>query len=119
MAKLQHHIFICQNTREAGHPRGSCCPAGDNALVKPFKAAIKKYGVDSVIRANKSGCLDQCEHGPTVVIYPDAIWYGGVRPEDADEIVAAISQGRMVERLALKESCINTASCEHKPARTD
>jgi (2Fe-2S) ferredoxin len=115
VARFQHHIFICQNTREAGHARGSCNPAGDQALLKPFKDALKKYGLDATVRANKSGCLDQCEHGPTVVIYPDAIWYGGVTAENAEEIVAALSQGRVVGRLALKDGCIHTASCEHKP----
>ena len=30
------------------------------------------------VRANKAGCLDQCEHGPTVVVYPEAVWYGHV-----------------------------------------
>lgn len=117
MARLIHHIFICQNTRDAGHPRGSCSPAGDTALVKPFKDALKKFGLEATIRANKSGCLDHCEHGPTVVIYPDAIWYGGVKPEHAEEIVQALAEGRTVERLALKEGCINTPSCEHKPAK--
>ena len=64
------------------------------------------------VRANKSGCLDQCEHGPTVVVYPEAVWYGFVDAADVEEIVTShIVNGRPVERLQLAESCLNTASC--------
>jgi (2Fe-2S) ferredoxin len=64
---------------------------------------------------NKSGCLDQCEHGPTVVVYPEAVWYGNVQPEDAAEIVTEhLVGGRPVERLRLAEECVNTKSCPHR-----
>lgn len=118
MPKFQHHIFICQNTREAGHPRGCCNPGGNSRLIKLFKEALKKHGLDGGVRANKSGCLDHCEHGPNVVIYPDAIWYGWVKDEDVEEIVAALAEDRVVERLALKNECINTPACEHRKKLT-
>ncbi len=61
------------------------------------------------VRINKSGCLDQCEHGPTVVVYPEAVWYGNVKPEDAEEIVQEhLVGGRPVERLRIAEECMNT-----------
>jgi (2Fe-2S) ferredoxin len=85
--------------------------------VKLFKEGLKKYGLDGKVRSNKSGCLDQCEHGPTVVIYPDALWYGGVTSGDVNEIVHALSENRIVERLKLKDHCINTPACEHKPKK--
>ncbi|MBL7961022.1 (2Fe-2S) ferredoxin domain-containing protein [bacterium] len=118
MAKFKHHIFICQNTRETGHPRGSCNSDGKSELLKLFKESVKKYGLDGKVRSNKAGCLDQCEHGPTVVIYPEAVWYGGVKAEDADEIVKSLAEGRTVDRLKLKDSCINTPTCEHKPKKS-
>ncbi len=63
------------------------------------------------MRANKSGCLDQCEHGPTVVVYPEQVWYGHVQSTDVDEIVREhIVGGRVVERLRLPEGCVNTRS---------
>ena len=114
MPKLEHHIFICQNTRESGHPRGCCNPEGSSPLPKLFKESLKKHGLSGKIRSNKSGCLDQCEHGPNVVIYPEAIWYGWVQETDVDEIVEALAEGRKVERLQLKDSCINTLVCEHR-----
>jgi (2Fe-2S) ferredoxin len=114
MPKFEHHIFICQNTRESGHARGSCNPDGNSLLPKLFKEALKKRGLAGRIRSNKSGCLDQCEHGPNVVIYPESIWYGWVQESDVDEIVDALAEGRRVARLQLKDSCINTPACEHR-----
>jgi (2Fe-2S) ferredoxin len=67
------------------------------------------------VRINKAGCLDQCEHGPTVVVYPEAVWYGNVKPEDAAEIVQEhLVSGRPVERLRLAEECINAPTCPHR-----
>src|SRR3954462_6040173 len=87
MPKFQKHILICTNTREEGHPRGSCDPAHTGELLHAFKTAVSVRGLKGKVRANKAGCLDQCEHGPNMVVYPEAVWYGGVRKEDLDEIV--------------------------------
>src|SRR5438105_9507054 len=115
MPGFKHHIFICTNQREPGSPRGCCNPNGNAELHKAFKDAIAARGLKATVRANKSGCLDQCEHGPNVVVYPEAVWYGRVMPEDVAEIIEShIVSGAPVERLRLKDECINTASCEHK-----
>jgi (2Fe-2S) ferredoxin len=75
----------------------------------------KAAGLAGRVRINKSGCLDQCEHGPMVVVYPDAVWYGGVRPEDAAEIVNEhLVAGRPVERLRVADECLNSKSCPHR-----
>jgi (2Fe-2S) ferredoxin len=84
-------------------------------LQNRLKKLVKEAGLDDRVRINKAGCLDQCEHGPTVVVYPEAVWYGFVRPEDAEEIVREhLVDGRPVERLRIAESCLNTKSCPHK-----
>ena len=62
-----------------------------------------------MVRANKSGCLDQCELGPTVVVYPEAVWYGHVKPEDVDEIIEShILGGQPVQRLIIPDEILNT-----------
>src|SRR3982751_2172702 len=102
MAAYERHIFICTNQRPAGHPRGSCDPTGEAALQKAFKKAVAQRGLAGRVRANKAGCLDQCEHGPTVVVYPDTVWYGRVTPDDVPEIVDRhLIGGHPVERLRL------------------
>lgn len=116
MAPFERHIFICCNQRAADHPRGSCDPAADEALQKAFKKALAERGLNRRVRANRSGCLDQCEHGPTVVVYPDGVWYGFVTESDIAEIIEShIVGGVPVERLRLADSCVNSPTCEHKP----
>ena len=115
MPAYERHIFVCTNQRPQGHPRGSCDPTGEGRLQKAFKKSLAEHGLVGRVRANRAGCLDQCEHGPTVVVYPDAVWYGGVDFADVGEIVEShIVGGRPVERLRLAEGCIATASCAHK-----
>jgi (2Fe-2S) ferredoxin len=112
MAKFERHIFICTNQRDAGHPRGCCNPSGEGELHRLFKTKLAKRGIKgSAVRANKSGCLDQCEVGPTVVVYPEAVWYGHVTAEDVDEIIEShIVGGKPVERLVIPDAVLNNTS---------
>jgi (2Fe-2S) ferredoxin len=115
MPKYEHHIFICTNQRDPSAPRGCCDPAGKAELQGLFKLKVKEHRLKARVRANKSGCLDQCEHGPTVVVYPEQIWYGRVTPADVTEIIEKhLIGGQPVERLMLPEGCINNPSCPHR-----
>jgi (2Fe-2S) ferredoxin len=112
---FEHHVFVCHNVRPAGAPRPSCTADGKSELHTQLQQLTKAAGLADRVRINKSLCLDQCEHGPTVVVYPDAVWYGSVRPEDAAEIVEEhLAGGRPVERLRLADGCINTKACPHR-----
>ncbi|MGD0761142.1 MAG: (2Fe-2S) ferredoxin domain-containing protein [Candidatus Sulfotelmatobacter sp.] len=115
MPKFEHHIFVCGNQRPDGHPRGCCDPQGQAKLQKLFKLKLAERGLKGRVRANQSGCLDQCEHGPNIVVYPEAVWYGGVTEADVDEIIDShIVGGKPVERLVLAAACLNTPTCEHR-----
>ncbi len=96
------------NQHEAGHPRGCCDPAGHGELQRLFKTKLAQRGV-KLVRANKAGCLDQCELGPTVAVYPDGVFYGGVGPEDVDEIIEShMVHNQIVERLRIPDAVLNT-----------
>lgn len=108
MSQFTHHIFVCCNQREPGHARGCCDPAGSEALRARFKAEIERRGLKPLVRANYAGCLDQCERGPTVVIYPQAIWYGGVQIDDVPRIVEeTIVGGRVIDELRIADADLN------------
>jgi (2Fe-2S) ferredoxin len=98
--RFRHHLFVCENRRPDGAPRGSCAASGGEAVRKAFKAELNRRGLDGEIRANAAGCLDLCARGPVVVVYPEGTWYVGVRPEDVAEIVEQhLVGGRPVARL--------------------
>jgi (2Fe-2S) ferredoxin len=115
MPKLKHHILICHNTRPKDNPKPCCNPENTFRMQELFKKAIADHGLAGDVRATKTGCLGQCEHGPTVVIYPDAIWYGWVRESDVNAIVEAVKNGGIVEKNLLPDECINTKTCVHRP----
>jgi len=95
MGQYAKHIFVCTY--------GPWCQRdGDTeALIRELKYEIARAGLKGKVRVNKSGCLNQCGHGPMVVVYPAVHWYAGVAPKDAPEIVSEDILGdRIVERLA-------------------
>ena len=118
MAKFSCHIFVCCNRREPGHRRGCCDPDASEALRNKFKTEVRRRGLEPSVRANRSGCLDQCELGPTVVIYPQAIWYGGVGLDDVQRIIEeTILGGRLLEDLLIPDDLLNTKG--QRPAAGD
>jgi (2Fe-2S) ferredoxin len=104
MSRYQRHVFVCINERPAGHPKGCCLEKGSAAIRDAMKAELQKRGLAGIVRANNSGCLDACAFGPSMVIYPEAIWYGGVKKEDVPEIVEqTILRGTVIPRLLIKD----------------
>ena len=99
--KPEKHVFVCINCREGD--RKSCGNNGLNirselvSLIAPFKDRIN-------IRINKSGCLDACELGPSLVIYPERIWYKNVQIDDCKEILEkSILDNKIISRLEIKD----------------
>ncbi|MBE7941660.1 MULTISPECIES: (2Fe-2S) ferredoxin domain-containing protein [Ramlibacter] len=96
----ERHIFFCLNQRSNGE---NCC-ADHNAQAgfDRCKARVKELGLagPGKVRVNKAGCLDRCAAGPVAVVYPEAVWYTYVDPQDIDEIVEShLKDGKVVERL--------------------
>lgn len=102
MSYYQHHVFFCVNQREAGR---DCCQNHDAENVRNYaKDRIKALGLngEGKIRVNSAGCLDRCDQGPVMVVYPDNVWYTYVDRADVDEIISEhLQQGRIVDRLKL------------------
>ena len=101
------HIFMCTNVRPEGHPRG-CCSAraaeagGVDKLRAYMREKAKELGVEN-IRCNAAGCLDRCEFGPNMVIYPEGVGYRYESQEDIDEILEThVKIGGRVARLMLQ-----------------
>ncbi|GLR79246.1 (2Fe-2S) ferredoxin domain-containing protein [Azospirillum oryzae] len=99
---FEAHVFCCTNRRPDGHKRGSCAAHGSEKLRDYMKARARELGFDGKVRINSAGCLDRCELGPTLVIYPEGVWYTYHSTGDVDEILQThLVEGRRVERLML------------------
>ena len=96
------HVFVCLNEREPDNPKGSCKHRGADAVFAAFKEGASKAGLTDDVRINRAGCMEHCEFGPTVVVYPEAVWYHVPTPDDAKEILQEhVIGGRVVERLLI------------------
>ena len=99
---FQHHVFFCINERNDG--RACCADRNAQALQEYAKKRLKTLDMNGPgkIRINKAGCLDRCEEGPVLVVYPEGIWYTYIDEEDIDEIVDShLIAGKPVERLKI------------------
>jgi (2Fe-2S) ferredoxin len=102
MGYYERHVFFCLNRREDGR---ACCANHDAERLQAYaKDRVKKLGLDGKgkVRVNKAGCLDRCDEGPCVVVYPEGVWYTYVDEHDVDEIIDShLARGKVVERLKL------------------
>ncbi len=94
------HVFVCANRRPDGHPKGSCGTKGSERLRDYMKARAKELQIPR-IRINSAGCLDRCEYGPCLVIYPQGVWYRVNNESDVDAVLQrhVIEGGRAEELL--------------------
>ncbi len=102
MSRFIKHIFVCNNQRQADDPRGCCSARGSVDLLDYLKKRVHESGLKGKVRVNKAGCLDACQYGPSLVIYPDDVWYSPQTREDMEEILTEhVENNRIVERLLM------------------
>ncbi len=96
------HLFVCRNDRPVGG-RPSCGARGSAEVLGALQREVgKDPALWGRIAVTPCGCLGPCFEGPTVVVYPDAVWYGAVTAADVPELVERhLRGGRPVERLRL------------------
>ena len=102
MSYYRHHVFFCCNQREPGE---ACCQDHKADQMRGYaKDRVKALGLagKGKVRVNKAGCLDRCDEGPVIVVYPEEVWYTYVDKSDIDEIIEEhLKHGRIVERLRI------------------
>jgi len=103
MSYYDKHVFFCTNQREDGT---ACCNDHRAQQARDYvKNKVKELNIpkqDNRIRINSAGCMDRCDDGPVIVIYPEGTWYTYIDEQDLDEIIEEhLIHGRIVERLKI------------------
>ena len=99
--KYEKHIFICTNEKDG---KKCCGEERGMELVKKFKDELKDRGLNKTMRAQRAGCFDVCKDGPAVVVYPEGIFYGHVKPKDVTRIIEEhLINNRPVSDLQLED----------------
>ena len=86
----KQHVFVCTNKRPDGHERGCCVDRGAGAIREHLKKRCAELNIDN-IRVNSAGCLDRCEQGAAVVVYPQGEWYSLNTQEDAELLAQSLA----------------------------
>ncbi len=104
MAKPEKHVFVCLQSRPPGHPRGSCGERGAQEIMAEFGQQFEQKGLWGRFLLTSSGCFGACDHGPSVLVYPEGVLYGKVTKEDVATIIDEHLLGNTpVERLKAPE----------------
>jgi (2Fe-2S) ferredoxin len=107
----KHYLFVCVNRRPDGSPKGSCAAKGAVEVHAALKEQLFAAGMAKVeARPCTASCLDLCWVGPAIAVEPDGYFYGRVTVADVPEIVAALKEGRRVERLVLPREDFDEAT---------
>jgi len=101
MEKPKYHIFVCSSARLNGEIKGFCAQQDGLEILENFVEEVQDRGLDTEAMVTNTGCFGLCSMGPVVMIYPDQIWYGKVTPDDVEEIMDALEEGEVVERLLI------------------
>jgi (2Fe-2S) ferredoxin len=99
---FEKHVFCCINKRPDSNPKGCCSLKNSEKLQTELKLKIRDLKLCKKIRINKSGCLDRCELGPVMVIYPEGVWYSFKNSKDIDDILNShLFKNEVVKRLKI------------------
>jgi (2Fe-2S) ferredoxin len=104
MPRPERHVLVCLNARPPGNPKGSCAEKGAEALFDELKAMVKDRGLAERVIVNRTSCLKHCSRGITMAVYPEGVWYAGVKGQDLAEICADhLENGRPLTRLFMPD----------------
>lgn len=114
MQPFRYHILVCTQQKADNVP---CCAGNGSAqILEALQEQLAKHKLAEEVIVSSTGCIGACEHGPVIIVYPDAVWYGAVKPSDVEEIVAShLKQGVPVQRLAMTdEAALRAEILEHR-----
>ena len=101
MKTPEHHLLVCASFRAAGAPQGVCHKKGSVGLLPYLEGELADRGLAGVT-VTATGCLNNCDRGPILVVHPQNLWYGGIDSESAvDEILDALEAGQPVQARLL------------------
>ena len=104
MAKPVRHVLVCLNQRAPDNPKGSCAAKGSEELLGRLKQMLAERGLKDSVMLSGTRCLKHCRRGVTVAVYPENVWYAGVKQEDLDEICERhLQRGEPIERLSMPD----------------
>ena len=104
MPKPQKHVFVCTQSRPPGHPRSSCADQGCGAVYEEFLWQLQNRNLFNKVQVTATGCMGPCGEGPSVLVYPEGVMYGGVKKVDVATIYEEhLQHGKPVESLLVSK----------------
>lgn len=105
MPRPEKHVFVCTQARPPGHPRGSCGQRGCAEVYEEFLKQLEQRGLFTEVQVTATGCMGPCSEGPTVLVYPEGVMYGGLKKDDVATVYDQhLVAGKPVESLLVDKA---------------
>ena len=96
MKKPDRVILVCCSFRQGNDAKGKCHRKGSPGLLPLLEVGLESRGMNNVL-ITSTGCLNACDIGPVMAVYPEGYWYGGVDEDRLETILDALQEGKVVE----------------------
>jgi len=94
------HFLVCASFRGTGAAQGICNKRNSGSLIQYLESELSDRDMDDAT-ITATGCLKQCEKGPVMVVYPEGHWYGPITEDAIDEVLDALEEGEVAEKLRI------------------
>ncbi len=114
MEPLAHHVFVCTQEKAEGVP--CCSTKGSGTVLEALRRELSRQGLADEVQVTSCGCLGICDEGPAMIVYPEAVWYAAVTPQDISQLVSLhLRQGKPLnERARSDVAAMKTEILEHR-----
>lgn len=100
MQKPEKHIMVCASFRTSGTPQGACYKKNAVDLLQYLQEGLNERGLSDVM-VSTTGCLNVCDRGPAMIVYPEGTWYGRLNEDALDKILDAMAEGSICDEYVL------------------
>jgi (2Fe-2S) ferredoxin len=96
-------ILVCCSFRQGKDPQGKCFKKGSPGLLGLLEEGLSSRNIENVL-ISTTGCMNVCDNGPVMAVYPEGYWYGGVDEDRLEEILDALVENKPVTEYLLTET---------------
>lgn len=102
MKKPDKVILVCCSFRQGKDPQGKCFKKGAAGLLGVLEEGLSDRNIENCM-ISTTGCMNVCDNGPVMAVYPEGYWYGDVSEDSLEEILDALAEGKPAEAHLLPD----------------
>jgi (2Fe-2S) ferredoxin len=107
MFKPSTQIFVCGTATAVDAVGAQTCTCDTEKaldILHYLREQVEEKEMHGVV-VSACECMDLCQYGPVVMVYPWALWYSDVDRAAADEIIKAVWNNTILKSISGCSGC--------------